>query len=305
MKKVILLLLVTALLMFVFSACGTRTKEISVYYKNAQSNSLAEEKRSLGSELSKKGASAEDIAKFAVNELIKGPLSENNEALINKEAKLLKLEIKDRVATVNISSHYEEKTGVDELLLRFALVKTLCSIEGIDAIVILVDGKPLTDNTGKEVGLLKLSDIVAPGEELIKEEAVIVLYFPDNEEGKLKREERTVEVQNALSLEKTVINELIKGPAKKELSSSIPAATKLLGIETKDNVCFVNFSNEFVSKANSGSMATTLTLYSVVNSLCALENVESVQILINGETGVEFGNFVLDIPYEANEDFIG
>ena len=47
-----------------------------------------------------------------------------------------------------------------------------------------------------------------------------------------------------------------------------------------------------------------MTLYAIVNSLCELENVKSVQILVNGENGVEFGNYVLDIPYEKNESVI-
>ena len=50
-------------------------------------------------------------------------------------------------------------------------------------------------------------------------------------------------------------------------------------------------------------MATTLSLYSIVNSLCELENVNSVQILVNGETGVEYGNLVLDRPEEPNYGF--
>ena len=66
----------------------------------------------------------------------------------------------------------------------------------------------------------------------------------------------------------------------------------------------MNFSSEFKTKSSSGSTTTMLSLYAVVNSLCELKNVESVQILVNGETGVEFGNFVLDIPYEANPELV-
>ena len=66
----------------------------------------------------------------------------------------------------------------------------------------------------------------------------------------------------------------------------------------------MNFSSEFISKSSSGSTATMLSLYSVVNTLCELKNVDSVQILVNGEAGVEFGNFILDIPYESNRDLV-
>ena len=151
--------------------------------------------------------------------------------------------------------------------------------------------------------MLSLSDVALDvNEQSLKEKERITLYFPTKDGNSLEKEIRMVEVQNALSPEKTVINELMKGTELEDCTNAIPSATKLLGIETKDNVCFVNFSSDFISRSGTSSLQTTLTLFSVVNSLCELENVKSVQILVNGETGLEFGNYVLDIPYEANKD---
>ena len=303
MKKVISVLILLMMASAVLSACTSTKLELNVYFKDAQSNSIKAENRKTNL---KENASLEEKAKTAVAELIKGPVSDTNVAVIEKDAKLLGTKINGGVATVNMSSHYSNKKGVDELVLRFALVNTLCSIDGIDGIVINVEGVPIvSEKTGKEIGVISVNDIVLDTQDKQQEEKrEITLYFPSADGNSLAEEKRTVEVQNALSLEKTVIAELIKGPGEKTMSPSIPIGTKLLGIETKDGVCFVNFSTEFVSKANSGSLATTMTLYSVVNSLCALDSVTSVQILVNGETGVEYGNFVLDIPYESNDSLI-
>ena len=303
MKKVISVLILLMMASAVLSACTSTKLELNVYFKDAQSNSIKAENRKTNL---KENASLEEKAKTAVAELIKGPVSDTNVAVIEKDAKLLGTKINGGVATVNMSSHYSNKKGVVELVLRFALVNTLCSIDGIDGIVINVEGVPIvSEKTGKEIGVISVNDIVLDTQDKQQEEKrEITLYFPSADGNSLAEEKRTVEVQNALSLEKTVIAELIKGPGEKTMSPSIPIGTKLLGIETKDGVCFVNFSTEFVSKANSGSLATTMTLYSVVNSLCALDSVTSVQILVNGETGVEYGNFVLDIPYESNDSLI-
>ena len=303
MKKVISVLLSLIMMICILSGCIGTKAQLDIYFKDAQSNTIKAEKRKINL---KENASLEDKAKIAVAELIKGPVNDTNIAVIDKDAKLLSLKVNDGVATVNMSSHYLRRKGVEELVLRFSLVNTLCSIEGIDGIVIQVEGSPIvSEKTGKEIGVISVNDIVLDTqEETQKEKRAITLYFPETDGSALKEEKRIVEIQNALSLEKTVVAELIKGPSTKETAASIPVGTKLLGIETKGSVCFVNFSEEFVSKANTGSMATTMTLYSVVNSLCALEAVSSVQILINGETGVEYGNFVLDIPYEANDDLI-
>ena len=292
MKRAILLLIIFVLTVTCFCGCNSEKTQLSIYFKDAQTNELNEEKHDVKTNGKN---SAQVIAKLAVGEIISGPVNEKNAPVISKDAKLISLAVNNGVATVNMSKHFSEKTGVDGLILRYSFINTLCSVDGIDGIVIQVEGKPLlSEATGAELGVLSMEDIVLDTEDL----TMVKLYFPGKNGDKLVGESRAVE--NALSLEKTVVNELIKGPKDRALSASIPEGTKLLSIETKDKICYVNFSSEFKLKTASGSSATTLTLYSVVNSLCALESVESVQILINGETGVEFGNYVLDIPYEAN-----
>lgn len=296
MKKAISLLLAIIMSATLFCGCNGKKTQLSIYFRDSQTNELSEEKRNVNAG---ENAGKVELAKLAIAQLIAGPQSEKNSAVIDSRAKLLSLVVNEKVATVNMSRHFSDKKGIDALLLRFAFINTLCNIDGIEGIVIQVEGKPIvSESTGKEYGVLSISDIALNTDD----NTTIHLYFPDKNGEKLLLEKRTVNVQQTLSLEKTVVSELIKGPESKELAPSIADGTKLLNIETKDNVCYVNFSNEFRSKSSSGSTATTLTLYSVVNSLCALENVSSVQILINGETGVEFGNFVLDIPYESSSN---
>lgn len=299
MKKTLSLLLAIIVFSAVIVGCGNKKTELKIYFKDSVSNELCEEIRHVDAG---KNPSGEELARIAIDEIIKGPQNEKNAPVISSDAKLLSLTISDGVATVDVSKHFLNKKGVDALVLRFAFVNTLCNIKGIEGIVIQVEGSPLvSENTGKEFGVLSISDIALNTDDNV----TISLYFPDNKYESLVLEKRAVDVQQTLSLEKAIVSELIKGPTKKGLTASIPEGTMLLGIETKDGVCYVNFSSEFCTKALSGSYGTTFTLYSVVNSLCSLENVSSVQIQVNGETAVEFGNIVLDAPYEFNDDLIG
>lgn len=303
MKKVLSLIIILALCVSLFSACAKSDKTVSVYFKDAKENKLNEEKRAV-SEKDKKDA--KEIAKFALAQMIAGPQSEGNKRLFPENTKLLSIAINGRVATLDFSKPYNEAHDVSALLLRLSIVNTLCGIKGIDGVVINVEGKPIvSESTGKEFGVLSLENIAFETNDVQNgEKTTITLYFPQKDGDKLIRETRRIKLQSALSLEKAVIGELIKGPENDGAARALPVDVKLIGIETKNNVCFVNFSNEFVSKTASGSLTTTLALYSVVNSLCQLENVESVQILVNGENGVEFGNFVLDIPYEKNDSIV-
>jgi len=296
-------LLIVILTVGMLSACKKmsgykkNTETVSVYFKDASTNSLNEEKHKV--EIGKNTGNT-DLAKIAIQELIEGPENEKNVPVISNEARLLSLAINDSVATINMSLHFLDKEGTDEILLIFAVVNTLCSIEGIDGVVINVEGKPITRETGEEYGVIRMSDMALNTEN----KTTLTLYFPDKNGEKLVAENRTVDIQQALSLEKAIVSELLKGTENSELSGAVAEGTKLLSIETKENVCYVNFSSEFVSKSSSGTAATTLSLYSIVNSLCELKTVDSVQILVDGKADIEFGNYVLDIPYEANYDLV-
>lgn len=299
MKKVISIVLAAALLLG-FGGCGGKNSEkLKVFFKSGIENSLNEETRIMKTD---KKTTTEDRAKFLISQLIQGPQDEKNRALLSKKTQLLSIAINGGVATVNMSKEFSKADGVNALLLRLSFVNTLCALDGIDGIVIQVDGKPIvSDATGKEVGVMNAEDIAFDTDDKPSStKSHIVLYFPKKGGEKLVRETREVELQKALSIERTVISELLKGPEDSSCTNAVPSETKLMSIETVDNVCFVNFSTEFVSKTSPGSLSTTLALYSVVNSLCELPGVKAVQILVNGENNVEFGNYVLDIPYEAD-----
>lgn len=301
MKKIISAVIAAAVLICAFSGCNKKDSEnISVYFCDKQNNTLSEETRSVDKKLPVK-----DKVRAALTFMIEGPHNEKNVPVISKKAKLLSVNTAGSVATVDFSKEYSEKEGAAALLLRFAVVNTVCSVSGIDGTVIKVEGQPLrSESTDKEIGVLSLSDIAMETNDQTTDKTTISLYFPLKDGSGLSCETRTIAPQNTLSPEKTIINELIKGPKSSEFTRSLSEDVRLINIETKDGVCYVNFSGEFVTKTQPGTNSTTLTLYSVVNSLCQLKNVNSVSFFVNGENGVEFGNFVLDIPYEKNVDIV-
>lgn len=301
MKKLISILLVVIMSI---SFCGcfnrTETKSIDIYFKKAQTNELEA--------LSVKYSGSQntvDMASFALENLIMGPDDEEYEKTLPDATSLISLNIKDEIANVDFSGGFTSFNGVDEILCRFSIVRTLCNIPGISRVSITVNGMPLISNsTGNEVGILSKKDIVTDVNivDVNPQTTTITLFFATSDALSLKAEARKIETQNTISIEKTIINELLKGPSSPELSSVIPSGTKVLNIETKEGICYVNFSQEFVSKFAGGT--GMLTVYSIVNSLCSIESLQGVQILIEGEKGAEFGNFVFDEPIMANSDVV-
>ena len=301
MKRLISIILIIVMVCS-FAGCSNRkqTKSIDIYFKKVQTNELeAVNVKYSGSQ------NTVDMAKFALDNLISGPEEKNYEKTLPDNTTILSLNIKDEIANVNFSKDFTSATGVDELLGRFSVVRTLCGIPGISQVAITVDGTPLISNaTGNEVVVLSKKDVVLDVDivDSNTQTTTLTLFFATSDSLKLKAEMRKVETQNTISIEKTIISELMKGPSSPELSSVIPTGTKVLNVETKEGICYVNLSQEFVTKFAGGT--GMLTVYSIVNSLCSIESLQGVQILIEGEKGAEFGNFVFDEPIMANPDIV-
>lgn len=134
--------------------------------------------------------------------------------------------------------------------------------------------------------------------EVPKLDGKIVLYFKGNEAMKLEKEYRNVSMKRiAENMAKTVVEELLKGPTNEELHSLIPVDTKLLNIESQENTVILDLSNEFIEKQEGESNAL-LAIYSIVNSLTEITEIEQVKFLINGKEMELFKDyFEFDKPF--------
>lgn len=136
--------------------------------------------------------------------------------------------------------------------------------------------------------------------------AYILLYFSEKQTGQLVAERREVPRSIILNKpEETIVNELFKGPFSQNLMPTIPPETKLISVKIDSYMVTVDFSKEFVDNHPGGSAGETITIYSIVNSLTELKDVERVKFLIEGKERKEYkGHYEFDIPFERNETII-
>ncbi|HET9346468.1 MAG TPA: GerMN domain-containing protein [Candidatus Limnocylindrales bacterium] len=87
-----------------------------------------------------------------------------------------------------------------------------------------------------------------------------------------------------------------------QISSAIPAGTKLLGLTIRDGVATVDLSGEFAS--GGGSASSQYRLAQVVYTLTQFPTVSSVRFMVDGDVVTVFGSegLVLDGP-QARDDF--
>ena len=114
---------------------------------------------------------------------------------------------------------------------------------------------------------------------------------------------RTKEYNTNISLEKLIVEELIKGPNGEGIYPTINPDTKVANVTVKDNICYVNLDENFLTQIY--PVSPEVTIYSIVNSLTSLSNVNKVQILLNGETDLLYREKLdLGTYFERNMDII-
>lgn len=224
---------------------------------------------------------------------------------IPSEVRLLNDYIENKQLYLVFDSSYTMLPKLTEILCRAAIVRTLTQIEGVDTVVFYVNEQPLMDAANQPIGRMRASDFIDDlgGDINDYQRTVLSLYFTNEQGDKLIECRREKFYSNKISMERLVMEELIKGPATEGLYPVLPSDTKILNISTKDGVCYVNLDASFLT----GSVNTNeiVPIYAIVNSLVELPTVNKVQIAINGETTKKYRELVsLDTVFERNLDII-
>lgn len=266
-------------------------KKISLYFGNKDGTDLVEES------LSVKEIAPKDVPEYVMEQLLNGPKKPENSRIIRAGTSLLDISVNKGVAIVNLSKEFYNEESIMDVLASASIVKSLCSIRGIGNVKILIEGMELTlSDGGLIVGEMKDNNFVFDADALMQDESNITLYFSNAEASNLVSEIRRVKVPKGESMEKIIVSELIKGPQREKMYKTVPQETKIRSVETKDGVCFVNLSSDFITKHSGGNAAELLTVYSIVNSLTELANVEKVQFLIEGEKKDVFVHMIFNEP---------
>lgn len=297
MKKTVSLFIILSLVLSLAGCIGDKEKHI-VYFASVDGISFSEEKIVI-----EESNSLEMKARLIIEEMLKGPKKSENERVIPENTALIGVRIEGKIATVNLSQDFEKtKNDAQRLLAVYSVVNTLCQVEGIEAVKILVNGRGLKyTSKEEEIGALSMNNVIMADEIGKNQTVVLDLYFASEDKTVLKMEKRMVDMKDNESLEKTAINQLFSGSEVSGRKTLIPSLVKLINVETKDKLCYVNFSEEFLSIPESD---LNLCIYSVVNTLTSLPEISAVQFFINGEKTEKIGDISLINPFTYNQDLV-
>lgn len=218
---------------------------------------------------------------------------------------LLDYHTEEDQVTLEFDSQYKELPATTEILVRAAVVRTLTQVEGISYVSFIVQGEPLVDNLGNVVGIMSADQFIDnAGDEInTYEQAELRLYFADETGTHLVSANRTLRFSSNIAMEKLVVEQLIKGPENPELYPTINPETKIVNVTVKDGICYVNLSEAFLTQTY--QVTPEISIYSLVDSLVELPNVNKVQISVNGETAVTYQESIsLTTVFERNLDLL-
>ncbi len=233
-----------------------------------------------------RGGDPQEVLENTMLSLKEGPKTDGAFLSIPPEVELRSVKLEGDTAVVDLSAEYLRMENIDEVICRSSIVWTLTSLEYVENVKIQVAGKPLYNYAGVEYGLMNRQNILIDAEISADttEYAILKLHFANVDGTDLIVEERLVEISANQAREKTILELLIAGPLEEGHQKTIPAETKVREVTTtSDGTCYVNLSQDFLTRQNRTEASELLTVYSIVNSLCELDHVDKVQFLFEGE----------------------
>ncbi len=283
------------------TACSKKEgTEMNVFYMNTDGNMLVQEK------YIRAEADLEETVVEVLNAMRNPEDKKECVSAIPGSVKVNDFTIKNNKISITFSREYVDLAKSAEILLRAAVVKTLVQIPEISFVSFYIEDEPLKDSSGKNIGIMSAEDFVQNTGSSLKsyQSAELKLYFANKDGNKLSMEKRSdVKYSINTSIEKLVIEQLMKGTTSEKRSGVIPTTVKLMGVSVREGICYVNFDSSFL---NGGmNQIPEVTIYAIVNSVIANGNATRVQILVEGSKDIKLlGSVDLSEPLEWRADLL-
>jgi len=296
-KQGILLILVLSIL---FAGCSNSNKSsksdkiVDVYYINSKTSGLVSENHTL------KTTTPDDQIKELLNEVKLNPNNAVYKSAVPEKTLVGYTPIKSGSLTINFDESYNELSDIDKISGCAAIVKTLTQIKGVEEIQFSVNGQPMKNTNGDVIVPLDKDDFIDNTETNMSYK--IKLYFANRKGDALVETIANINYSGTESIEEQVIQLLINGPDELGIYPTIPKGTKLLTISKADGICRVNFNEKLLDKLP--NIKEEIAIYSIVNTLVELPDINKVQFTINGEVQKSYMEITFDQPLEGQLDLI-
>ena len=164
------------------------------------------------------GADDQTTARAVVERLLAGPSEELLESPLPEDVKLLDVEVRDRMAYVDLSAELGELSGVELALADYCLTLALTELEGGRAVIVTAQGRQMGQQPKR---VFYERDVLLSSMDDVLQTVEVSLYFL-NADGALAEEKRTLSLYEGQTLAETLVSSLLEGPENRDLLRTIP-----------------------------------------------------------------------------------
>lgn len=239
-----------------------------------------------------------DCVKELLNRMIEGNKSADSHGAIGKHFTRVEYRIENDIVNIDFDAGYFEATQTDMILRRAAVTRTLCNLEGVEGVTFTVDDVPIVDSNGNAIGIMTPDSFLENDGAQINtfERADIHLFFADESGQNLVEAIRSLVYSSNIPLERIVVERVIAGPIAPRSYPVCDDTVNIISVTTQDGICYVDLGKEFLNKTK--NVSDKVLIYSLVNSLTQLPNINKVQFMIEGDTNAKLGEMDLSVPLE-------
>lgn len=256
-------------------------EEFTVYYADAARRWLISQQVSLSP------VSREEVPALLLEQLFTAPSGSGLRSALPLGTRIQSVAVENGICTVDLSEEFESRlfhTNTAQLLSLMSVVNTLTTLAEVERVEFTIDGSLLI-----RYGAVSISEPLTRDERLLGPvrtglgESDATLYLAHGTEGGLLPMPTRLRQTGAVSQAEVIVRSLLSDPGNNDISTRIPAGTRLNDLYLDGGVCYVDLSEEYLDSPNDLLWSGRV----IAASVCTLDDVFGVQITVNGAVPAE------------------
>lgn len=182
---------------------------------------------------------------------------------------------------IDLSESFSRLSGISLTKAEYCIVLTLSQLPDVETVTITADGQRLP---GAATNTLSASDVLLEGETEDPVSMESQLYYPLSNRTGLGAEVRTFSAasENELDRANAILEQLLSGPRDETMLAFLPTGGRIRVSNLRQGLCTVTMDNVMLESICQPIEDYQLKLYAIVDSLCQMEEVDTVCFRLNG-----------------------
>lgn len=233
----------------------------------------------------------------ALRRLLDGPSDPDGRSPFPAGTRLQSWTLEDGLLTVDFSEEYGSLSDIGLTVADCCVVLTMTQLEDVERVTITAAGVALPGRSRQE---LTAEDVLLLGGEGAASDLAVQLYFPRVDGSGLGTEYRELRIGTDADPLEAILDALCAGPVDRENVAFLPESRDDTRVEERDGLCTVFLGQSWLEALPQSTQRLELAVYSLVNSLAELDQVDRVQVLYEGQS--VWGDGPLEPDYQLSID---